>query len=119
MNSIPFKTKEQIDLIGKEVVNRIMPLFRNKLKKVILFGSYARGDFDSESDIDIMVLVDEEDRILNQYIYEVARIETELDVQYDIVLSTLLQDERVFNRHREHLPFYKNVCNEGVILYEQ
>jgi uncharacterized protein len=29
-----------------------------KLEKVILFGSYARGDYDEESDIDIMVIAD-------------------------------------------------------------
>ena len=29
-----------------------------RIKKVILYGSYARGDFRPDSDIDVMVLVD-------------------------------------------------------------
>jgi len=34
--------------------------FRDKIKEVILFGSYARGDFTDDSDIDIIVIVDDE-----------------------------------------------------------
>lgn len=33
----------------------------NHIKKVILYGSYARGDFGRDSDIDIMILVDMKD----------------------------------------------------------
>jgi len=36
--------------------------FGDKVKEVILFGSYARGDFTDDSDVDIIVVVDD-DRI--------------------------------------------------------
>lgn len=39
-----------------EYVSVLKQLYGAKLKKVILFGSYARGDFGPESDIDIMIL---------------------------------------------------------------
>ena len=33
-------------------------IFGGSLEQIWLYGSYARGDFDSESDVNIMVLVD-------------------------------------------------------------
>ena len=38
------------------VVGRLVDLLGDMIFKIILYGSYARGDFDSESDIDIMML---------------------------------------------------------------
>jgi predicted nucleotidyltransferase len=40
-------------MILNELIERVRPVFGDKLKKVILFGSYARGDYDAESDVDI------------------------------------------------------------------
>lgn len=54
-------------MIAHEVVEKIKPIFEDRLKKVILFGSYARGDYDGESDIDIMVMVDDDEINLKKY----------------------------------------------------
>lgn len=35
----------------------MIKLFGEKIECIILYGSYARGDFDLESDVDIMVLL--------------------------------------------------------------
>ena len=47
----------EIQCITKDVVDRLFDLLGDKLDRVILFGSYARGDFTPESDIDIMVIL--------------------------------------------------------------
>ena len=39
-------------------VDEIKKIYGNHLKAVILYGSYARGDFRADSDVDIMILVD-------------------------------------------------------------
>ena len=46
----------KVDSILKEFIAEISNLLGNRLKKVILYGSYARGDYDKNSDIDIMIL---------------------------------------------------------------
>ena len=63
------KTMNDIILDFSRQVKRILG---NKLSKVILYGSYARGDFRENSDIDIMVLttltddeIEKIDRITN------------------------------------------------------
>lgn len=47
-----------LNALLKQYVDDICKIYGKKLKAVILYGSYARGDFKPDSDIDIMILVD-------------------------------------------------------------
>ena len=42
----------------EQYVEEIKKIYGTHLQKIILYGSYARGDYTQESDIDIMILVD-------------------------------------------------------------
>ena len=86
----------------------------NQLSSVILYGSYAREDYDEESDIDVMVLVDLPASKIKEYHRSFSDFSLELDLQYDVVLSLLLQDKVTFERWKGSSPFFKNVLNEGV-----
>ena len=44
-----------------EYVTAVKKIYGNHLKQVILYGSYARGDYTKDSDVDIMLLVDLDD----------------------------------------------------------
>lgn len=39
----------------------LQKIYGNHLRRVILYGSYARGDYTKDSDIDIMILLDMSD----------------------------------------------------------
>ena len=47
---------EEKKQILQEFVAEMEKVFATSLKKIILYGSYARGDFKINSDIDIMIL---------------------------------------------------------------
>ena len=47
-----------INKILIEFNNQVKEILGNRLKKVILYGSYARGDYSKNSDIDLMILTD-------------------------------------------------------------
>lgn len=88
--------------------------FGGSLEKIILYGSYARGDYDETSDIDIMVLVslpDEEIRRNENRIYDEA---FELELKYGKVLSPVIRNQDFFEYWSDTLPFYRNVRTEGV-----
>lgn len=106
------KLKKILNLATKE----IRCIFGEKLCEIILFGSYARGDFDQESDIDIIVLVDMPDIELNNYISVVTDATYDLDLKYNVLLSIILKDINQFNRWKNTLPFYMNIVKEGVML---
>ena len=88
-----------------------------RLVSVILYGSYARGDYDDESDIDVMALVEMEREDLSLYRRRVSDFSVELDIKYDVLLSIKLQDAATYRRYLSVLPFYQNVNREGVIVY--
>ena len=64
----------------KDVEKSIKKVFKNRLKKIIVFGSYARGDYDDESDIDFMVLVENKD--LKKFEDVILDIEVDLSIKY-------------------------------------
>lgn len=51
------KISDDINIITKEIVEDVLELFKEKVYKIVLYGSYARGDFTKESDVDIMILL--------------------------------------------------------------
>ena len=91
-------------------------LFGSKLEAVVLFGSYARGDNNAESDLDVMIIVNLDSDTLATYKYEFARFGTNLDLEYGVFHSFVLQDKATFEYWKETIPFYKNVIAEGIAV---
>ena len=91
--------------------------FGDKLVSVILYGSYARGDYEEDSDIDIMILVDMDAITLSRYQTEFSHFGTGVDLRYDVLTSFFLQDKNTFDSWKNILPFYQNVIAEGVSAY--
>ena len=109
-----------------DTIDRILSLFVEKtiqqygghIKKIILYGSYARGDFRVDSDIDIMVLVDYPRESISDVDSGLSDIGYDLSYDNDFIeISTLMQNEDFFNKWVSAYPFYKNVSSEGVELY--
>jgi predicted nucleotidyltransferase len=92
-------------------------LFKNKLKKIILYGSYARNEQTEESDMDIMVLVDESQEVLKKYDEIVTDIMVDLSLKFNIVLSIYLQSYQEYNKYNNVLPFFCNIEREGIQIY--
>ena len=116
MDKIPNEVREIINQFVAEV-NKILG---DRVKKIILYGSYARGDFNEGSDIDIMILTDFTDDELVQYRSEIVELayNIEWNNRFDIHLSPLIKNVDRFNYWLEALPFYMNVQKEGVVLSE-
>ena len=99
-------------------VTEVQKIYGAHLKSVILYGSYARGDFTQESDVDIMVLVDLPADKMDEYSDELAEVDYEYNVNYDIWMMPVVKNVEHFNRWVSAYPFYSNVQREGVVLYE-
>jgi predicted nucleotidyltransferase len=100
--------------ILEEVRKEVPELFGDKLRQLILYGSYARNEQNPESDIDIMILVDEDEDRLRKYRERIVDIMTDLSLKHDTFIS--LTDE-TYNRYNEYLdvlPYFENVYKEGV-----
>jgi len=92
----------------------IQSLLGDKLLSMRLFGSRARDEGTEESDLDVLVVVQDKDRALYRRIVEES---LDIDLAYDMNLApTILSDEE-YRRNREFgTPFYRNVEKEGIAL---
>lgn len=94
----------------------IKKIFGNSLIKIILYGSYARGDNRQNSDIDIMILVSLSNEEIKMKMNELAEISFEYDINNNINISPIVTNIEQYNRCLSAVPFYRNIENEGVVL---
>ena len=86
-------------------------LFPEGIHDVYLYGSYARGDFTDESDVDFLVTVDAEQ--LGNYRWPLAEIVSDLSLEYDKTISVTVKPLERFRKYATVLPF-ANVLREGI-----
>lgn len=105
-----------LDTILTKTVDKFKDTFQSSLKSVILYGSYARGDFDNESDIDVVALVDIERPEINKYFGDIVKFSSQIDLEYGIMLSPSIVPYDEYVKFKNDLPYYSNIAKEGVIL---
>lgn len=108
-----------LDIITSTIVSKAEEIFAEKLKSVILYGSYARGDNRDESDIDIMILVDMKDEDLKNYYKYFVSLMSDVSLEYDVLLSPVILNKNQFEKYKKEVPFFENVMKEGVVIYAQ
>ena len=106
----------KIDIVLKQFIEELSKLLGNRLKKVILYGSYARGDYDKNSDLDIMILTDLTEEELIKYRMKIRDMACDLEFDNDIVISPLVRNIEKYNNRIDIIPFYMNIQKEGVVL---
>lgn len=105
--------KREIIMSFARKVRRILG---KNLKQVILYGSYARGDYTEDSDIDIMVLTTLTDKEIEQIETEIYDLAFDYLMDYGVDISVVIKNEEQFNYWLGALPFYDNVRKEGMVL---
>ena len=98
-------------------ITEIQKIYGDHLRKVILYGSYARGDNTPESDVDIMIIIDDSEDNVLKYRNRFSTIAALLGMKYDVLLSVLFRDKGNFYKRAQYNPFYKNIVKEGVEWY--
>ncbi len=76
------------------------------------------GDFNKDSDIDIMILTDFSDEEIIEYRDKISDIafDIEFDNEFNVILSPIIKNIDKFNYWLQAKPFYINVQEEGVVL---
>ena len=104
------------DDMQKELISGLLDLFRDNITMIILYGSVARNEATSESDVDIAIVIrkDMDEETKNRFICWAAY----MDISYDRVFSIVDIKEDNIKKWGKVLPFYQNVQKEGIILWK-
>lgn len=84
-------------------------------EKIIIFGSYARGDADEHSDLDFVVIKNTKERFLRRLIEVAKLIDNDLG-KVDVFVYTPEEFKRMIE---EENPFIEQVIKEGRVIYEK
>mgnify|MGYP002768676679 FL=1 len=108
---------QTIQSLVEQYVACIKEIYGAHLREVILYGSYARGDYNAESDVDIMILLDLTDYDIKGYRHQLSDATFEFNMGHDMDIKPIAKNLEHFERWTENYPFYANVKREGITLY--
>jgi predicted nucleotidyltransferase len=102
-----FDVEKEISDLTQQIIEKYKP------KKVILFGSAARGEWTPDSDADFLIIKDEIPLLGADRMREISRI-----IDRNISVDFLIYRSEEFNRRLQMGdPFLKNIIKEGKVLY--
>jgi predicted nucleotidyltransferase len=88
-------------------------IYGERLRGLYLYGSYARGDFQPDSDIDVLVVLDGEIRP-SQEIDRISNRVADICLDHNVLIATFPVSEKWFKERKS--PLFENVRREGVLL---
>jgi len=88
------------------------------LLRVILFGSKARGDFDDQSDLDVVVVVRMSGEDYWQHWRRIVDMAWEVELAYSLVISSIIKNEHDYTKMCEHRSLLaRNIERDGIVLW--
>lgn len=109
-------SKHELDIILQKIAETYRSVYGSNLVKVLMYGSYARGDFDDYSDVDIAAIVKGERRELQNQLKKVWDISSNLELEYETIVSPTVIPYDEFEQYRNDIPYYMNIDKEGVVV---
>ena len=111
MNAMP-----HMEEICKRVVAAYHRAYGDNIEAIYLYGSYARGDFDEDSDIDFAAIVKGERLDVQDKLYNLWTEANEIDLEFDVLTSPTAIPANDFEKYKDESGYYKNIRKEGIRL---
>ena len=102
-------TKNQLDHISRRITQSYRSVYGDSIVAIYLYGSYVRGDFDEESDIDIMAIVKGNRKDLQNKLKLVWDESADIGLENDVVVSPAVIPFDEYEEYGQTLPYYRNI----------
>lgn len=108
MNAMP-----HMEEICRRVVAAYRKAYGDDIEAIYLYGSYARGDFDEDSDIDFAAIVKGDPIEISKKRDLVWSELSRMDLELDVITSPMVISSAIFNEYKNEGGYYENVFKEG------
>ena len=109
-------SRQDLDIILQEIAGAYRSVYGDNLVKILMYGSYARGDFNADSDVDVAAIVKGERQNLQNDLKKIWDISSNLELEYETIVSPTVIPFDEYEQYREDIPYYRNIEQEGVIV---
>lgn len=90
-------------------------IYGDSLEKIVLYGSYARGEETEESDVDVALIVNSANT--ESMHDEMIDLVVGYELEQAVTISVVPVEFEQYQEWRKVLPFYKNMDKEGIVLW--
>ena len=105
-----------IEIALKQLIPGLQEIYGDLINSVILYGSTARGTRTNDSDVDVAVLL--RSGVTKEMRGQMLDLVVDLELACGKVLSVICIDYGKFSEWKDTLPFYKNIREEGIVLWQ-
>lgn len=106
-------TETQLNRIVKAMVDCYRVVYGKDIVEIVLYGSYARGDYTGDSDVDLVAVVRGSRIDLQEKLKVIWDVSAELGLENDIIVSPTVIPYDEFMKYKHTLPYYRNIAKEG------
>jgi len=107
LNATTLSQSEQRAL--QTFVRKLNQAYPRQIHQVMLFGSKARGDSDVDSDVDVLIIINQDDRSIRREIIDIA---SDLSLEHDILLSPRVISKNKWEARRG-FSIYQNIARDA------
>lgn len=107
---------DKVNLILNDYKSTIEAILGTHLVRIVLYGSYARGDFNQHSDIDIMILANVPQEEISSYADKIYDMTYDFEMRYGIEINPSVQSNTTYNQWKKVYPFFINIEKDGVAV---
>ena len=107
----------RLEKIIQDYASGLRDVYGEKLIRVTLFGSYARGDFTDASDIDVLIVVDLSEAELEEFRKAMIHLTFETNLEHDVEIEPVVMTAADYFRYEAVHPLLMEIKKDGVSLY--
>ena len=104
--------------VEEATVREIPALMKDDCEKIILYGSFARGDYTLDSDVDIAVLTKSDREKSKRFDSGIDEIAAEIGVKTMMIVNYICLPIKEFEAKKSWYPFFMNIAGDGRVLYD-
>ena len=107
-----------LEKIKKMIVEEIPKVMKKDCRQIVLYGSYARGDYSEDSDVDVAIITACDREHAKEYNDSIDSVAADIGIDTLAVVNFVCLPYVEYEGKKTWYPYFKNIAREGVLLYE-